>query len=116
MYGISRALWQTDKEGKLSDKFAKAYPGERVYRHSLAEETEALRMVLSALKNDKKIKKVDSSLTLLKKIDAENLLESYVLFARSDAGIRQDYAVYRQNNRDKLRRYLTEYVMKNGGN
>jgi tetratricopeptide (TPR) repeat protein len=116
MYGISRALWQTDKEGKLSDKFAKTYPGERVYRHSLAEETEALRMVLSALKNDKKIKKVDSSLTLLKKIDTEGLLEAYILYARSDAGIRQDYTVYRQNNRDKLRRYLTEYVMKNGGN
>lgn len=115
MYGISRALWQTDKNGKLGEKFAKAYPNERVYRHSLAEETDALRMVLSVLKDNKKAKKVDSSLAMLKKLDAEGLLESYVLFVRADAGIKQDYAAYRQNNRDQLKRYLTEYVMKNGG-
>jgi len=115
MYGISRAIWQTDKTGKLSEKFAAAYPNERVYRHSLAEETDALRMVLIGVKDSKKYKKLDSSLAMLKKLDAEGLLEAYVLFVRADAGIKHDYAAYRQNNRDKLKRYLTEYVMKNGG-
>ena len=115
MYGISRAIWQTDKTGKLSEKFAAAYPSERVYRHSLAEETDALRMVLIGVKDSKKYKKLEPSLAMLKKLDAEGLLEAYILFARSDAGIKQDYAAYRQNNRDKLKRYLTEYVMKNGG-
>ncbi|MBK9154375.1 MAG: hypothetical protein IPM25_09205 [Chloracidobacterium sp.] len=28
-YGISRAAWQTGKGEKLSEDFAKAYPGER---------------------------------------------------------------------------------------
>ena len=116
MYGISRALWQTDKDGKLGEKFAKAYPNERVYRHSLAEETDALRLVLTVLKEGKKAKKIDPSLLMLKKLEAEGLLESYILLVRADAGIKQDYAVYRQNNRDKLKRYVTEYVMKNGGN
>jgi len=115
MYGISRALWQTGKDGKLSEKFARAYPNERVYRHTLAEETDALRTVLTVLKDNKKAKNIDSSLAMLKKLDAEGLLEAYILFARSDAGIKQDYAAYRQSNRDKLKRYLTEYVMKNGG-
>lgn len=118
MYGISRSNWQTGKDGKLSEKFAAAYPNERVYRHSLAEETDALRMVLvlSKDKEGKKAKKLEPSVAKLKKLDEEGLLESYILFARSDAGIKQDYAAYRQNNRDKLKRYLTEYVMKNGGN
>ena len=53
---------------------------------------------------------------MLKKLNDEGLLEAYVLFVRADAGIKQDYPTYRQNNRDKLKRYLTEYVMKNGGN
>ncbi len=116
MYGISRAIWQTDKTGKLSEKFAAAYPSEQAYRHSLAEETDALRMVLISVKDGKKYKKLEPSLAILKKLDAEGLLEAYIFFVRSDAGIKQDYAAYRQNNRDKLKRYLTEYVMKNGGN
>ena len=108
MYGISRSLWQTDKNGKLGEKFARAYPNERNYRHSLAEETDALRTVLTVLKESKKAEKIDSSLLMLKKLEAEG-------FVRADAGIKQDYAAYRQNNRDQLKRYLTEYVMKNGG-
>ena len=116
MYGISRAVWQTDKDGKLSKEFSKAYPKEKVYRHSLAEEMDALHMVLTSLKASKDVKKPTPALVLLKKLNDEGLLEAYVLFVRADAGIKQDYPVYRQNNREKLKRYLTEYVMKNGGN
>lgn len=116
MYGLSRASWQNDKDGKLSKEFSKAYPNEKAYRHSLAEEMDALHMVLTVLKENKKVKKPQPSLVTLKKLNDEGLLEAYVLFARADAGIRQDYPAYRQNNRDKLKRYLTDYVMKNGGN
>ncbi len=116
MYGISRAVWQTDKDGKLSKEFSKAYPNEKVYRHSLAEEMDALHMVLTTLKASKEAKKAAPALVSLKKLNDEGLLESYVLFVRADAGIKQDYPAYRQNNRDKLKRYLTDYVMKNGGN
>ena len=116
MYGMSRAMWQTDKEGKLSKEFAAAYPGEKTYRHSLAEETAAFRSVLLVLKENKKAKKPERSIALLKSVDEAGLIEVYILFARSDDGIKQDYAAYRQNNREKLKRYLAEYVIKNGGN
>jgi tetratricopeptide (TPR) repeat protein len=116
MYGISRALWQTDKTGKLGEKFAKAHPNEKVYRHSLAEEMDALHSVLAAVKASKEIKKLDPSLDLLKKLNDAGLLEAFVLFVRADAGVQKDYPAYRQNNRDKLKRYLSEFVMKNGGN
>ena len=116
MYGLSRGIWQTGKDGKLSEKFSKAYPNEKVYRRSLAEEMDALHTVLTALKESKEAKKPAQSLVKLKKLNDEGLLEAYVLFARADAGIRQDYPAYRDKNRDKLKRYLTDYVMKNGGN
>ena len=116
MYGITRAAWQSEKDGKLSKEFSKAYPNEKVYRHSLAEEMDALHSVLSGVKESKDVKKTNPSLALLKKLSDDGLLEAYVLFVRADAGIKQDYPVYRQINRDKLKRYLTEYVMKNGGN
>jgi len=116
MYGISRAVWQPEKDGKLSKEFSKAYPNEKVYRTSRAEEMEALHTVLTVLKESKDVKKPTPALVTLKKLNDEGLLEAYVLFVRADAGIRQDYPAYRQNNRDKLKRYLTDYVMKNGGN
>jgi hypothetical protein len=58
----------------------------------------------------KKRKKLDESLTNLLALSDAGLLEPYVLFARADAGIAQDYADYRKANREKLRRYLSEYV------
>ena len=77
---------------------------------------DALHMVLTSLKESKDAKKAAPALVMLKKLNDEGLLEAYVLFVRADAGIKQDYPAYRQNNRDKLKRYLTDYVMKNGGN
>lgn len=117
VYGLSRAGWRLgSKDGKLSEGFSKAYPGVKVYRHSLAEEMDALRTVITVLKESKNVKKLNPSLAMLKKLNDEGLLEAYVLLAHGDAGIRQDYAAYRQVNRDKLKRYLAEYVIKNGGN
>jgi len=106
MYGIARSSW-------AMQKFAKEFPGEKQYRHSLREEAEALRMVVESVKTqtqEKKIKTLDPSLARLVKLHDEGLLEAYVLFARVDEGIAQDYPEYRQTNRDKLRRYLVEYV------
>lgn len=117
MYGIARAGWLNEKDGKLSDRFSKAYPNEKEYRHSLAEEKNAIDLVLSGADNGKdKVKNLDPSILALKKLSDAGLLESFILFARADAGIKQDYPAYRQTNRDKLKRYLAEIVMKNGGN
>jgi len=106
LYGMERALWP-------AKKFAQAYPNEKTYRHTLREETEALHLVaVSAREMVKghKTKLLDPSLESLIKLDDEGLLGAYILLARADEGIAQDYAAYRKENRDKLRRYLTEYV------
>lgn len=117
-YGISRAAWTVPgKDGRLSDRFARAYPSETRYRHSLAEEADALRQVLSFLDKDikdKKVENLDSSLANLKKLNDAGLLEAYILMAKLDSALFQDYKTYRNTNRDKLRRYVVEYVI-NGG-
>ncbi|HEY0380060.1 MAG TPA: tetratricopeptide repeat protein [Pyrinomonadaceae bacterium] len=117
MYGLARAVWPTGKDGKLSEKFAQAYPNEKTYRRSLGEEVDALRLVVVSVKEQgKKVKQLDPSLAKLVKLDEAGLLEPYVLFARADRDIAQDFPAYRKANRDKLRRYLLEYVVKGGGN
>jgi tetratricopeptide (TPR) repeat protein len=111
MYGLSRATWPTGE-------FAKRFPNESAYRHSLPEEAEALagvaELAASQLK-EKKIKNLDPSLANLIRLHADGLLEAYVLLGRPDRGIAQDYASYRRTNKDKLRRYVLEYVLTNGG-
>ena len=109
MYGIVRASWQTE--------FAKQYPNEKTYRHSLKEEAAALRGALEAVKNQKlDPKTVDPSLQTLQKLEKEGLLEPFILLALPDAGIAQDYSDYRRANLEKLRRYVKDYVLTGGGN
>lgn len=115
MYGLARAAWVTDKTGKLSEKFARAYPNEKTYRHSLAEETDALRLVILSLKEGKEVKQLEPSLAALTRLGEAGLLEPYILFARADQGVARDYPEFRRANRDKLRRYLLDYVVTGGG-
>jgi hypothetical protein len=44
-------------------------------------------------------------------IEQEGLLEPFVLLNRADNGIAKDYEGYRTANRDKIRRYLDEFVV-----
>jgi len=108
-YGATRSTWR-------KEKFAKTFPNEKTYRHSLAEEADALRSVISVATADKKNKNLGPSLTRLKKLDEEGLLESYILLARPDEGIAQDYPEYLKQHRDELRSYVVQYVVKGGGN
>ena len=87
---------------------------EKGYRHSLAEEVDALRTVLRVAA-EKKPKSLTPSLAKLKKLDEEGLLEAYVLIARPDDGIAADHPVYLKDNRDNLRRYVLAYVVTGGG-
>jgi tetratricopeptide (TPR) repeat protein len=117
MYGLARASWMSGKTG-LSEKFAKQFPNEKTYRHSLAEEMDAFRLVISGVNEQlkqKKIKQLHPSLATLIKLNDAGVLESYILMARADEGIAQDYSSYRKSNRDKLRRYMIEYVLNDGG-
>jgi tetratricopeptide (TPR) repeat protein len=113
-YGLIRAGWLPDKTGKLSDKFAKAYPGEKTYRHSLAEEMDALRLVIESLKEQMKGKdfqKPEPSLANLLRLYDAGMLEPFILLTRADPGLEAENPTYRAANRDKLRRYLLEYVI-----
>lgn len=103
MYALKRSLW-------ANEKFAKTYPAEKTYRHSLAEEVDGLRAALSTVGNESAIK-LEPSLAVLWKLNEAGLLESYVLLAQSDQGIARDYPEYLKTNRDKLRRYVVEYVL-----
>ncbi len=108
-YGLTRMAWTTNDY----EKFRKAYPGEKTYRHSLREETDALRGVIESAREQQKqgkVKQLSKDLQLLVQLEEAGLLEAYVLFARADQGIAQDYVEYRKANRDKLRRYLIEYL------
>jgi len=107
-YGATRSIWH-------KEKFAKTFPDEKAYRHSLAEEVDALQSVLLLATTDKKVQNLGPSLTKLKKLNDDGLLEAYILFAQADQGIAKDYAAYLQKNRDKLRRYVVEYVLTGGG-
>ena len=107
MYSLARVNF-------ASSEFAKEFPDEKTYRHSLKEETTAIRAALKALA-EKKSATGDASLQVLSKLDKEGLLESYILLAMPDAGIAKDYPPYRQTNVDKLRTYVKQYVLTGGG-
>jgi tetratricopeptide (TPR) repeat protein len=107
-YGTTRSDWK-------KTEFAKKFPNEKIYRHSLAEEAEALRSVLTIATSDKQAKNLSPSLQKLKKLNDAGLLEAYILLARADAGISLDHPAYLKENRDKLRRYVIEYVLTGGG-
>jgi tetratricopeptide (TPR) repeat protein len=113
-YSLVRAAWQNEKNG-LSDNFKKAYPNETVYRHSLAEEYDALKSTVTILKErmnakDNPVKKLNPQLALLMEIYDAGLLEPYILLAIKDEGIVRDHPAYLKQNRDKLRQYVLKYV------
>jgi tetratricopeptide (TPR) repeat protein len=114
MYGIVRASWMDKKDGSRSEKFAKAHPKETSYRHTLAEEMDALRGVLESVavqKKEKTVKSLSPDLEKLLRLHEAGLLEAYILFAKADAGIVHDYEAYRRANREKLKQYWLSFVV-----
>jgi tetratricopeptide (TPR) repeat protein len=72
-YGATRSLWQ-------NEKFKKTYPQEAQYRHSLAEESEALSLAAKVLpKSSKDAAYDDPNLDLLKKLSDASMLALYSL-------------------------------------
>ncbi len=108
------------KEWQKGNKFQKQFP-QQAYRHSLAEESDALNAVigvLEKLKVDKKTAETvagDPNASLLLKLHDAGALEAYVLFSLGDDDIAKDYLVYRAKNRDKLEAYMDKFVMPNLG-
>lgn len=110
-YRDERTRWQT------GDEFKQHFPGEKQYRHSLLEESEALTAaanVLEKLKSHERIAQLaasDQSLGLLLKLHRAGLIDAYVLFSLGDIGISRDYAAYRAKNRRKLEEYMDKFVV-----
>lgn len=110
-YQSIRADW---KEG---GKFKQHFPQEAGYRHSLAEETEALTAevkVLEKLRGDIETAELvteDQSAAFLLKLHQAGVLAPYVLFRLGDEGIAKDYDAYRAKNRDKLEEYMDKFVV-----
>jgi tetratricopeptide (TPR) repeat protein len=103
MYMMSPTIWH-------STEFAKHYPNEKVYRHSLAEEAEALRGVLAVVKEQKiKPDKLDTTLKMLIELDKNGMLECWILLDDPDQGIAQDYVAYRKDHRELLAKYIAQY-------
>lgn len=100
-YSLTRDSWH-------KDTFAKTFPKETKYRHSLREEAEALRNVLASAK-DQKLS--HPQFDVLQKLESEGLLEAFILLAHPDNGIAEDYRAYRKDNRAKLRQYVLSYVI-----
>jgi tetratricopeptide (TPR) repeat protein len=106
-YGATRAAW-------YRVRFAETFPAEPAYRHSLAEEADALRAVIAAaqgLQQGRPLGRVSAAIGTLKKLDDEDLLESYVLLARANEGIARDFPAYLLQHRDRLRRYVLTYMI-----
>jgi len=90
--------------------FAKAYPNEKVYRHSLAEEATSIRVALSALKKQNvPADKIDATWKMLGELDSNGMLECWILLDRADQGIACDYAAFRETHRDLLHAYIAKY-------
>jgi len=107
-YSMAKAKWR-------GDEFKKHFPAESEYRHSLAEESDALTIAASVLKEDSKkqktLKKESADLTVLLKLSQAKMIEPYVLLSAPDQGIARDYAAYREHNREKLTEYLSEFIV-----
>jgi tetratricopeptide (TPR) repeat protein len=107
-YSAVRSDWK-------EKKFKATFPKELSYRHTLQEETEALRSVVSMAKSLKgKKTKLSQELETLTGLDNDGLLEAYILLAIPDNGIAEDHFAYLKNNREKLRQYVLKYVIGTG--
>jgi Flp pilus assembly protein TadD len=112
-----RAYYSVIADWRKGGKFAKQFPQEAAYRHSLPEESEALTAaarVLQPLKQDEKSAELVTGKTvagLLLKLYEADLIDPYVLFSLGDEGIARDFKAYRAANRSKLEEYMDKFVM-----
>ncbi len=107
-YMLTRAHFQTEE-------FKKEFPNEKEYRHTLAEEHEALSAVAEAVKA-KHINQqnLDESLRNLLMLFDAGMLDCWILISNADEGISHDYPAYRKDHRQLLHVYLDKYVVRPG--
>jgi tetratricopeptide (TPR) repeat protein len=104
VYQATRLRWR-------NEDFKKKFPAEKEYRHSLAEEVMALHTALAVLQDKDKPPR-DPNLNMLAQLEADGMLEAYVLIDAPDQGIARDYDAYRNAHREVLHDYVLKYVVK----
>lgn len=102
-YDSVRLAWR-GSEGKAGALFLAAYPAEKSYRHSIAEERDALRAAYHSAQ-------AGPRLAVLKTMDEAGVLEPFIFFTRADEGIARDYPAFQRDHRDKLRLFWAEFVI-----
>jgi tetratricopeptide (TPR) repeat protein len=112
-----RAYHAVIAEWRKGGRFQKQFPQEAAYRHSLAEESEALTAaatVLQTLRQDEKSAELigdNPAAGLLLKLHETGLIDSYVLFSLGNEDIAKDYKAYRAANRARLEAYMDKFVL-----
>jgi hypothetical protein len=107
-YSVARAKFR-------NDDFAKDFPAEKTYRHTLREESEALTSVVTIVKELKVDRnQLDESLRNLLDLSDAGMLDCWILINGADQGIAQDYPAYRQQHRQLLNDYLAKFVIHGG--
>ena len=102
-FALTATVWQRGE-------FAKRYPNEKVYRHSLAEESASLHAALKSLRNASLPESGwDSTFRALADLEKDNMIECWILLDAPDNGTAQDYLAYRAAHRDLLRAYIEKY-------
>ena len=86
------------------------------YRHSLAEEMDALTQMLAAVRQQLSARTLndaalDPGLKQLLQLQDDRMLEPWILMTGWDAGTRQDYFAWRPAHREQLKAYLDRYVV-----
>jgi tetratricopeptide (TPR) repeat protein len=105
-------VYQMNPTRWRESEFHKHYPQEKSYRHSLAEEADSLRSVISVV-HEQKIpdEKLDATLKTLLALDKDGMLECWIVLNHADAGIAQDYAAYCAAHRELLHAYIDKYLV-----
>lgn len=93
----------------IKEKYMKPGSGKTQYRSSLAEESEALR---AAVKSAQEKKSGNKDFERLAKLDADGLIEPFLLLGMPNSAIAEDHPEYLKSNRAKLRQYVLNYVIK----
>jgi tetratricopeptide (TPR) repeat protein len=111
------AMYSLIRAGYMGDEFKKNFPDEKVYRHSLREESAALSGVAEGIKNQE-VKKgdLDESLRNVVELNDAGMLDCWILISGADNGIAQDYDAYRKQHRQLLHDYLSRFVVHGGVN
>ena len=100
-YDSVRLAWKGEGKG-LTVRYLMEFPSASAYRHSLAEERDALRAAYRTGAAD---------VRNLKMLDDDGMLDAYILIARPNEGIALDYPEYRAMHRDELRRFWAKYIV-----